>query len=88
MQTLGEIRGLYRMIVTGINRRGTTITPRGEDVVKTGDTLYFVCNKRDLPAITDLFGFEERRSRRTYSCWEGAQLAGGSRRSWRNSATA
>ncbi len=60
MQTLGEIRGLYRMIVTGINRRGTTITPRGEDVVKTGDTLYFVCNKRDLPAITDLFGFEER----------------------------
>lgn len=60
LQTLGEIRGLYRMIVTGINREGTTITPRGEDVVKTGDTLYFVCNKRDLPAITDLFGFEER----------------------------
>lgn len=60
MQTLGEIRGLYRMIVTGINRNGTTITPRGEDVVKPGDTLYFVCNKRDLPAITDLFGFEER----------------------------
>ncbi len=60
MQTLGEIRGLYRMIVTGINRHGATITPRGEDVVKTGDTIYFVCNKRDLPAITDLFGFEER----------------------------
>ncbi|MHB8866707.1 MAG: TrkA C-terminal domain-containing protein, partial [Pirellulaceae bacterium] len=60
MQTLGEIRGLYRMIVTGINRNGVTITPRGHDVVKTGDTLYFVCNKRDLPAITDLFGFEER----------------------------
>jgi trk system potassium uptake protein len=60
MQTLGEIRGLYRMIVTGINRNGTTITPRGDDVVKPGDTLYFVCNKRDLPAITDLFGFEER----------------------------
>jgi trk system potassium uptake protein TrkA len=60
MHTLGEIRGLYRMIVTGINRNGVTITPRGEDVVKPGDTLYFVCNKRDLPAITDLFGFEER----------------------------
>jgi trk system potassium uptake protein len=60
MQTLGEIRGLYRMIVTGIDRDGATITPRGEDVVKPGDTLYFVCNKRDLPAITDLFGFEER----------------------------
>jgi trk system potassium uptake protein TrkA len=60
MQTLGEIRGLYRMIVTGINRSGITITPRGEDVIQTGDTIYFVCNKRDLPAITDLFGFEER----------------------------
>ncbi len=60
LQTLGEIRGLYRMIVTGINRNGSTITPRGDDVVMTGDTLYFVCNKRDLPAITDLFGFEER----------------------------
>ncbi len=60
MQTLGEIRGLYRMIVSGINRHGTTIIPRGDDVIKTGDTVYFVCNKRDLPAITDLFGFEER----------------------------
>lgn len=60
MQTLGEIRGLYRMIVTGINRNGMTITPRGDDVIQTGDTIYFVCNKRDLPAITDLFGFEER----------------------------
>lgn len=60
MHTLGEIRGLYRMIVTGINRDGTTITPHGDDVVKTGDTLYFVCLKRDLPTITDLFGFEER----------------------------
>ena len=61
--TLGEIRGLYRMVVTAISRRGHTITPRGEDVVEPGDTLYFVCNKRDLPAIMDLFGFEQRETR-------------------------
>lgn len=60
MRTLGEIRGLYRMLVTGISRDDQTIIPRGEDVVELNDTLYFVCNKRDLPAITDLFGFEER----------------------------
>lgn len=66
MRTLGEIRGLYRMIVTGISRGGRTIIPRGEDVVELYDTLYFVCNKRDLPAITDLFGFEERETKNIF----------------------
>lgn len=66
LRTLGEIRGLYRMVVTAINRQGRTITPRGEDVVQSGDTLYFVCTKRDLPAITDLFGFEERETKNVF----------------------
>lgn len=66
MRTLGEIRGLYRMIVTGISRGGRTIVPHGEDVVELHDTLYFVCNKRDLPAITDLFGFEERETKNVF----------------------
>lgn len=63
MRTLGEIRGLYRMVVTAISRHGKTITPRGEDLVEAGDTLYFVCSKRDLPAVTTLFGFEERETK-------------------------
>ena len=66
MRTLGEIRGLYRMIVTGISRDSRTIIPRGKDVVQLDDTLYFVCNKRDLPAITDLFGFEERETKNVF----------------------
>jgi trk system potassium uptake protein TrkA len=66
MRTLGEIRGLYRMVVTAINRDGRTIIPRGEDTVEPGDTLYFVCNKRDLPAITDLFGFEQRKTKNVF----------------------
>lgn len=60
LATLGGIRGLYRMVVTAITRADKTIIPRGEDVVQPGDVLYFVSNKRDLPAIRDLFGFEER----------------------------
>ncbi len=66
MRTLGEIRGLYRMIVTGISRDSKTIIPYGEDVVEPNDTLYFVCSKRDLPAITDLFGFEERETKNIF----------------------
>jgi trk system potassium uptake protein TrkA len=66
MRTLGAIRGLYRMIVTGISRDGRTIIPHGEDVVQLHDTLYFVCNKRDLPAVTELFGFAERETKNVF----------------------
>jgi len=66
LRTLGGVRGLYRMIVTGINRGGRMIIPRGEDTVEPLDTVYFVCNKRDLPAITDLFGFEERETKNVF----------------------
>lgn len=62
LKTLGAIRGLYRMVVTAITRNGDTIIPRGEDVVQEGDILYFVCNKSDLAAITNLFGFEDHQS--------------------------
>ena len=61
MRTLGEIRGLYRMVVTAISRRGRTITPRG----RTWWNPATPCtgNKRDLPAISTLFGFEERETK-------------------------
>lgn len=79
MRTLGEIRGLYRMVVTAISRQGQTITPRGEDLVEPGDTLYFVCSKRDLPAVTTLFGFEERETKSIFVLGGrkiGAEVAG------------
>ena len=74
MRTLGEIRGLYRMVVTAISRRGRTITPRGEDMVEPGDTLYFVCNKRNLPAISTLFGSKNAKPR-AFLCWAAARSA-------------
>ncbi|QDU62267.1 Trk system potassium uptake protein TrkA [Planctomycetes bacterium Pan216] len=66
MRTLGNIRGIYRLIVTAISRGDETIIPRGDDMVEVGDILYFVCKREDLPAITDLFGFEPQKTRRIF----------------------
>lgn len=66
MKTLGGIRGIYRLVVTAIARGSQTIIPRGEDVVQEGDILYFVCNKTDLPAVSDLFGFEQRETKNIF----------------------
>jgi trk system potassium uptake protein TrkA len=63
LRELAGVRGIYRMIVTAIARRHETIVPRGEDVIQEGDIVYFVCNKRDLPAINYLFGFEKQVAR-------------------------
>jgi trk system potassium uptake protein len=60
LRELSGIRGVYRLVVTAIGRRDETIIPRGEDVIQFGDVLYFVCNKRDLPAINYLFEFEKQ----------------------------
>jgi len=60
LKELSGVRGIYRMIVTAIARKHETIIPRGEDVIQEGDIVYFVCNKRDLPAINYLFEFEKQ----------------------------
>lgn len=59
LQDVASIRGIYRMLITGIARRHETIIPRGEDVIQAGDIVYFVCNKSDVPAINYLFDFEK-----------------------------
>jgi trk system potassium uptake protein TrkA len=61
---LGDLRGMYRIVVTAIVRGDETLVPRGEDRIVAGDTVYFVCKKNELAAIRDyLFGFEKRRTR-------------------------
>jgi trk system potassium uptake protein TrkA len=59
LRELAGIRGIYRMVVTAIARKHRTIIPRGEDTIQEGDIVYFVCNKRDVPAINYLFEFEK-----------------------------
>jgi len=62
LKELAGIRGIYRMVVTAIARKHETIIPRGEDAIQEGDIVYFVCNKRDVPAINYLFEFEKQPS--------------------------
>ncbi len=66
LKTLGDLRGLYRMVVTAISRQGETIIPRGEDEIQPGDIVYFCTSRKDLGIITNLFGFEERVTRNIF----------------------
>lgn len=63
LKELGGIRGIYRLVVTAIQRNHETVIPRGADVIERGDTVYFVCNKRDLGAVNYLFGFEKEETK-------------------------
>lgn len=66
LRELGGLRGMYRLVVTALARGGETVIPRGDDVIQAGDTVYFLCNKTDLPAIRYLFGLEKERARRVF----------------------
>lgn len=66
LRELGDLRGIYRLVVTAVQREDETLIPRGDDVIKKGDVLYFVCNKRELPAINYLFGFEKRKAKTVF----------------------
>lgn len=66
LMELGDIRGLYRLVITAINRGEKTIIPRGEDTIQVGDIVYIVCNKQDLSAIEYLFGFEKTPTRKVF----------------------
>lgn len=63
LRELAGVRGIYRMVVVAIARKHETIMPRGEDTIQEGDIVYFVCNKRDLPAINYLFEFQKQPTR-------------------------
>lgn len=66
LKELAAIRGIYRMVITAIARQHETIIPRGDDAIREGDIVYFVCNKQDLPAINYLFEFEKQPSGRVF----------------------
>ncbi len=66
LRELSGVRGIYRMVITAISRRQETVIPRGEDVIEEGDIVYFVCHKRDLPAVNYLFEFEKQASKTVF----------------------
>jgi trk system potassium uptake protein TrkA len=66
LRDLGEIRGMYRLVVTAITRGTETIIPRGEDTIQVGDTIYYVFNKTDLSAVNYLFGIEKSEAHKVF----------------------
>lgn len=63
---LGEIRGIYRLVVVAIARGEKSIIPRGEDVIQAGDTIYYVCKRSDLSSIDYLFGLEKKEAKNVF----------------------
>lgn len=64
LKELGELRGMYRFVVTAIGRGGETIIPRGDDVIQAGDSIFIVAHQNDLPAIQYLLRLESGEKRR------------------------
>ncbi len=65
LRELGELRGMYRFVVTAITRGAETIIPRGDDVIQAGDSIFIFAHQNDLPAIQYLLQMEEeKRSKR------------------------
>jgi len=63
LRELGDVRGIYRLVVTALKRGPETIVPRGDDVIQAGDTVYFVCRREELQAVNYLFGLERRKTK-------------------------
>lgn len=59
LRELGEIRGMYRFVITAITRDGKTIIPRGDDEIRAGDNMFIFAHKNDLPAIQYMLKMEE-----------------------------
>jgi trk system potassium uptake protein len=47
-----------RIIIAALIRRDRLIIPTGTDTLRTGDTIYFVCEKGDVEKIVKLFGVQ------------------------------
>ncbi|PLX97191.1 MAG: Trk system potassium transporter TrkA [Desulfuromonas sp.] len=64
LRELGEIRSMYRFVVTAISRGDKTIIPRGDDVIQAGDRIFIFAHEQDLPSIQYMLKLEEPKKRR------------------------
>ena len=64
LRDLGDLRGMYRFVVTAITRGQETIIPRGDDVIQAGDSIFICAHQNDLPAIQYLLKMEEEKQRK------------------------
>jgi len=63
LKELGELRGIYRFVVTAITRNGKTIIPRGDDTIQAGDSIFIFAHTKDLPAIQYMLKQEAEESK-------------------------
>ncbi len=63
LATLKQYIGIKEFIVGGIIRGEDLIIPSGEDVIKEGDTLYFVCHKKYQSKVLEMMGITSVRPR-------------------------
>lgn len=63
LKELGELRGMYRFVVTAITRGDRTIIPRGDDTIMAGDSIFIFAHQNDLPAIQYMLQPEQERLR-------------------------
>ena len=63
LRELGELRGMYRFVVTAISRDERIIIPRGDDVIKEGDEIFVFAHQKEIPALQYLLTGEEERKR-------------------------
>ncbi|EGJ48651.1 Trk system potassium transporter TrkA [Desulfocurvibacter africanus] len=56
LMQLPELTGGVRVIVAAVLREERLIIPRGTDRLFQGDLVYFVCEKRDLNKVMEIFG--------------------------------
>lgn len=64
LRELGELRGMYRFVVTAITRDETTIIPRGEDNIQAGDSIFLFAHQDELPAIQYLLQPVEKKKKK------------------------
>ncbi|MFA5515437.1 MAG: Trk system potassium transporter TrkA, partial [Desulfuromonadales bacterium] len=64
LRELGDLRGMYRFVITAISRGDRTIIPRGDDTIQMGDSIFIFAHQNDLPAIQYMFKLEEEKRRR------------------------
>jgi len=65
LKELGEIRGMYRFVVTAITRGERTIIPRGDDTIMAGDSIFIFAHQNDLPAIQYILQPEQEKALRS-----------------------
>ena len=63
LRELGELRGIYRFVVTAISRDESTIIPGGEDQIQAGDRIFLFAHEKDLPAIQYILLPSEKKKR-------------------------